>query len=153
MILGLGNDLVDIRRIEYCMAQFGVRFLNRIFSHEEQTFCNRHDKPAGRFAKRFAAKEACAKALGTGIRGVAWRDMCVTNRPDGYPILTLSGGARARLNHITPTGHHAVVHLTMSDEYPYAQAVVIISAEPDAWRRGSGIGASVSFVYSLNFMT
>jgi holo-[acyl-carrier protein] synthase len=133
MILGLGTDLVDIRRIEQSIARFGERFLNRVFSDEERAFSERHAKPAGRYAKRFAAKEACSKALGTGINhGVSWRDMRVVNREGGYPTLQLSGGALRRLREITPACHTAAVYLTMTDEYPMAQATVIISAEPDA---------------------
>ena len=133
MIVGLGNDLIDIRRIEQSIARFGERFLNRIFSQTERDFCERHAKPAGRYAKRFAAKEACAKALGTGInRGVAWRDMSVVNHPSGQPVMHLTGGALARLREITPKGHTAVINLSMTDDYPLAQAVVLISAEPDA---------------------
>jgi holo-[acyl-carrier protein] synthase len=133
MILGLGTDLVDVRRIENSLGRFGERFINRIFSEEERGFCQRQASSAGRFAKRFAAKEACSKALGTGInQGVAWRDMCVVNCPSGYPTLRLTGGALRRLNDIVPAGHRPALHLSMTDEYPYAQAVVIISAEPDA---------------------
>jgi holo-[acyl-carrier protein] synthase len=131
VILGLGNDLVDIRRIEASIARFGERFLDRVFTPAEREFCERHAMPAGRYAKRFAAKEACAKALGTGInQGVAWRDIGVVNQDSGMPELQLSGGALRRLRELTPNRHIPVIKLTMTDEYPLAQAVVIVSAEP-----------------------
>jgi holo-[acyl-carrier protein] synthase len=132
VILGLGNDLIDIRRVEASIERFGERFLNRVFCPEEREFCELHAKPAGRYAKRFAAKEACSKALGTGInKGVAWRDICVISQPSGMPAVRLTGGALRRLLEITPNGHKSVIHLTMTDDYPWAQAVVIVSAESD----------------------
>jgi len=135
LIIGLGNDLVDIRRIETGIARFGDRFLDRIFTPHERAFCDGCARPAWRYAKRFAAKEACSKALGSGMReGVAWRDMGVVNAVTGYPTLHLTGGALARLETMTPSGHRAEVRLSMSDEYPFAEAVVLISAEAEARR-------------------
>ena len=130
MILGLGNDLIDINRIERTIARFGDRFLLRCFTETECAKAARRPLLiAETFAKRFAAKEACAKALGTGLRaGVFWRDMAVVNLPSGRPTLVLSGGALERLQHITPPGMTAQIDLTMTDEPPLAQAVVIISA-------------------------
>ena len=132
MILGLGNDLIDIRRIEKTLERFGERFINRVFTEEERRKAER--RPYGRaatYAKRFAAKEACAKALGTGLRhGVFWRDMKVANLPSGQPTLTLTGGAAERLAKITPAGMTAQINLTMTDDHPWAEAVVIISAVP-----------------------
>lgn len=131
MIVGTGNDLCDIRRIERTLATYGERFLRRCFTEVEQ---RRSDRRAGRaesYAKRFAAKEACAKALGTGLRhGVFWRDMGVVNRPSGQPTLELTGGASRRLAELMPAGHVAVIHLTMTDEYPLAAANVTIEARP-----------------------
>lgn len=133
MILGIGNDLVDIRRIEDGIARFGERFLNRIFCAEEREFCEKHAKSAGRYAKRFAAKEAASKALGTGMTaGVAWRDICVHNAGGGYPSLQFTGGALHRLHALAPKGHKPVIHLTMTDDYPWAQAMVVLSAEISA---------------------
>jgi holo-[acyl-carrier protein] synthase len=133
MILGIGNDMIDIGRIERSLARFGDRFLDRVFTAEER---RRSDKRAGRaasYAKRFAAKEACAKALGTGLRrGVFWRDMGVVNLPSGQPTMKLTGGAAARLAAITPKGYEARIALTLTDDNPWAQAIVIISAEPIA---------------------
>ena len=133
MILGLGSDLCDIRRIERSLARFGPRFTARLFTPEEQAKADRRpaQSRAGTYAKRFAAKEACAKALGTGMaKGVFWTDLAVTNLPTGQPTLTLSGGAAKRLAALTPPGMQAHLHLTMTDEYPYAQAQVIITATP-----------------------
>jgi holo-[acyl-carrier protein] synthase len=131
MIIGLGSDLIDIRRIEKTIAQHGERFLNRIFTPVER---ERSDKRAARtasYAKRFAAKEACAKALGTGLRrGVFWRDMGVVNQRGGKPTLALTNGALRRLEEITPPGHRAQIDLTITDDFPLAQAIVIISAVP-----------------------
>ena len=133
MILGLGNDLIDIRRIEKAIARHGERFLSRIFTDAERKRAERRAKSVETYAKRFAAKEACAKALGTGIRGgVWWRDMGVVNLPSGRPTMKLTGGAAARLARITPAGHQAQIDLTITDEYPLAQAFVIISAVPAA---------------------
>jgi holo-[acyl-carrier protein] synthase len=130
MILGLGTDLIDIDRIERTIARFGDRFLERCFTATERAKAARRPLiAAASYAKRFAAKEACAKALGTGFRsGVFWRDMGVVNLPGGRPTLVLTGGALDRLNRITPTGMTARIDLTMTDEPPLAQAVVVISA-------------------------
>jgi holo-[acyl-carrier protein] synthase len=133
MIIGLGSDLIDISRIEKTLERFGERFTLRVFTDIERAKAERRATRAATYAKRFAAKEACAKALGTGLRqGVFWRDMGVVNLRSGAPTLALTGGAKARLERITPAGHEAVIHLTMSDEYPMAQAIVIISAVPKA---------------------
>ena len=131
MILGIGNDIVDIRRIEATLDRFGDRFLDRIFTETERNRSERRNQRAASYAKRFAAKEACAKALGTGLRrGVFWRDMGVVNLPGGRPTLHLTGGAAARLRDMTPAGSVAQIDLTITDEYPFAQATVIISAGP-----------------------
>jgi holo-[acyl-carrier protein] synthase len=129
VILGLGNDLVDIRRIEQTLERFGERFMKRIFTDIEIAKSLNRALPAPTFAKRFAAKEACSKALGSGFRhGVFWRDIGVVNDASGRPSLELTGGALARLQALTPPGHRAVLHLTMTDEPPMAEAVVIIEA-------------------------
>jgi holo-[acyl-carrier protein] synthase len=129
MIIGLGNDLIDIRRVEKSIERFGDRFLNRIFTEVERTKSDRRNQRAASYAKRFAAKEACAKALGTGLRrGVFWRDMGVVNLPGGKPTMRLTGGALQRLEAITPPGHTAQIDLTITDDFPLAQAIVIISA-------------------------
>lgn len=131
MIIGLGNDLCDIRRIEESLTRFGDRFIQRCFTPVEQKKSERRAQRAASYAKRFAAKEACAKALGTGIRnGVFWRDMGVVNLPSGKPTMALTGGAAERLAAITPAGCQAVIHLTITDEYPLAQAIVMIEARP-----------------------
>jgi holo-[acyl-carrier protein] synthase len=131
MIIGLGNDLIDIRRIEKTLERFGDRFVQRCFTEVEQRLAERRKLRAATYAKRFAAKEACAKALGTGLRaGVFWRDMGVVNLRSGQPTLALTGGAKVRLERITPPGTEAFIHLTMTDEYPLAQAIVMISAVP-----------------------
>ncbi len=133
MILGTGSDLCDIRRIERAMQRFGERFLQRVFTATERArAARRHPRTQpGTFAKRFAAKEACAKALGTGFRnGVFHSDMGVVNLPSGQPTLALTGGAARRLQAITPPGHVASLHLTLTDEHPYALAQVMIVAEP-----------------------
>ncbi len=129
-LIGLGSDLCNIDRIAASIDRFGDRFINRIFTGVEQAKANRRQLTrAATYAKRFAAKEACAKALGTGFRqGVFWRDMEVVNLPSGQPTLRLSGGAAARLAQITPAGHKAHVHLTMTDDHPWAQAIVLITA-------------------------
>jgi holo-[acyl-carrier protein] synthase len=129
MIIGLGSDLIDIRRIARSLDRFGERFVSRIFTDVEQAKSDRRRERAASYAKRFAAKEACAKALGTGLsRGVFLRDMGVVNLPGGKPTMRLTNGARARLDAITPSGHRAVVHLTITDDYPLAQAFVVIEA-------------------------
>jgi holo-[acyl-carrier protein] synthase len=131
MILGLGSDLIDIRRIEETIARFGDRFLDRIFTAAERQKCERRAKPAASYARRFAAKEACAKALGTGFRdGVFWRDLAVVNLPSGQPTMRLSGRALERLNAMIPAGMTARLDVSLTDEPPLAQAVVIISAIP-----------------------
>ncbi|MCR0980466.1 holo-ACP synthase [Roseomonas populi] len=132
MILGLGNDMVDIRRIERTIERHGDRFLSRIFTDVERAKAERRGLTRiPTYAKRFAAKEAASKALGTGFRaGVFWRDLGVVNLPSGQPTLRMTGGAAERLAAMTPPGHLAQVSLTMTDEYPYAEAVVIISAVP-----------------------
>ena len=129
MIIGLGSDLIDIRRIEKSIERYGERFLNRIFTDIEQEKSNRRHQRAASYAKRFAAKEACCKALGTGIsHGVYWRDMGVVNIPGGKPTMKLTNGALERLNGIIPDGMEAFVHVTITDDYPLAQAFVIIEA-------------------------
>ena len=133
MILGLGNDMVDIRRIEQVIARHGERFLDRIFTPLERRKADARPERTriATYAKRFAAKEAASKALGTGFRaGVFWRDLGVVNLSTGQPTLRMTGGAAARLAAITPPGQGAQVSLTMTDEYPYAEAVVIIAAVP-----------------------
>ncbi|WP_311028392.1 holo-ACP synthase [Mesorhizobium koreense] len=129
MIIGLGSDLIDIRRIERTLERHGERFTARIFTEIERAKSDRRRERAASYAKRFAAKEACAKALGTGLaRGVFWRDMGVVNLPGGKPTMRLENGAAARLAELTPVGHRAVVHLTITDDYPLAQAFVVIEA-------------------------
>jgi holo-[acyl-carrier protein] synthase len=129
MILGIGSDLVDIRRIEKVLARHGDRFLNRVFTEIERSKAEGRAARIETYAKRFAAKEACAKALGTGFRrGVFFRDMGVINLPSGRPTMNLAGGALARLQEITPAAHDARIDVSLTDEYPIAQAIVIISA-------------------------
>ncbi len=129
MILGIGSDLCDIRRIEKSLARFGDRFTERVFTAGERAKSDRRATRAESYARRFAAKEACSKALGTGLRaGVFWRDMEVVNLPGGRPTLRLTGGAATRLKAITPEGYEAIVHVTMTDEPPMAQAFVVIEA-------------------------
>jgi holo-[acyl-carrier protein] synthase len=131
VIIGLGSDLSDIRRVQKSLDRFGDRFIERCFTDIERARSERKADRAASYAKRFAAKEACAKALGTGIRnGVFWRDMGVVNRPSGQPTLALTGGALERLQAMTPAGHTTVIHLTLTDDHPYAQAFVIIEALP-----------------------
>ena len=129
MILGIGSDLCDIRRVAETLERFGDRFVQRCFTEVEQKKSNGRADRAGSYAKRFAAKEACAKALGTGLRkGVFWRDMGVVNLPSGQPTLRLTGGAAERLARLLPAGHEARIHLTITDEHPTAQAFVVIEA-------------------------
>ncbi|MDP3417609.1 holo-ACP synthase [Falsiroseomonas sp.] len=133
MIIGLGSDIIDIRRIERVMAKYGDRFLSRIYTPAERAKAERRTETirAATYAKRYAAKEAASKALGTGFRsGVFWRDLGVVNLSSGQPTLRMTGGAAARLAAITPAGHVSHVALTMTDEFPYAQAMVIITAVP-----------------------
>jgi holo-[acyl-carrier protein] synthase len=131
-VLGLGSDLCNISRIENSIARFGDRFLNRLFTDIERAKADRRQMTrAATYAKRFAAKEACAKALGTGFRrGVFWRDMGVVNLPSGAPTLALTGGAAARLAELTPPGYSPAIHLTITDDHPWAQAIVLITASP-----------------------
>lgn len=129
MILGLGSDLIDIRRVERSIERFGERFLNRVFTEIERTKSDARANRAASYAKRFAAKEACAKALGTGLRhGVFWRDMGVVNLKGGKPTMQLTGGALKRVQAITPQGFTYVIDLSITDDFPLAQAIVIISA-------------------------
>jgi holo-[acyl-carrier protein] synthase len=129
MILGFGNDLCDIRRIEQALERYGERFAFRLFTEIERAKSDARAGRAASYAKRFAAKEACAKALGTGIRaGVFWKDMGVVNLASGRPTMALTGGAAERLAQMTPPGMQAVIHLTLTDEYPLAQAQVLIEA-------------------------
>ena len=129
MIIGLGNDITDIRRIEKTIERYGERFLSRIFTETERQKSDRRRLRAASYAKRFAAKEACAKALGTGFsRGVFWQDMGVVNLPSGRPTLALTGGAARVLQQLMPEGHEAQIDLTITDDFPTAQAIVIISA-------------------------
>lgn len=128
MIIGMGSDITDIRRIEKVIGRHGERFLERIFTDTERARAERRANRVATYAKRFAAKEACAKALGTGMRrGVWWRDMGVINLPSGRPTMELKGGALRRLEELTPAGYEARIDLTISDEWPLAQAIVVIS--------------------------
>jgi len=131
-VIGLGNDLCNIERIEKTLTRFGDRFIARVFTDIERARAERRPLTrAGTYAKRFAAKEACAKALGTGFRhGVFFRDMGVVNLPSGKPTLALTGGAAERLAAITPKGHSAEIHLALTDDHPFAQAIVLITARP-----------------------
>jgi holo-[acyl-carrier protein] synthase len=139
MIIGIGSDLIDIRRIDATIERYGPRFLDRIFTGTERVKSDRRAQRSASYAKRFAAKEACAKALGTGLRkGVFWRDMGVVNLPGGKPSLELTGGALRRLRAITPAGHTAQIDLSITDDFPLAQAIVIISAVA---AQNSGMGA------------
>lgn len=131
MILGLGNDVIDIRRIEETLTRFGPRFIDRIFTDVEIAKSEKRAQRAASYAKRFAAKEACSKALGTGFRkGVFWKDMGVVNEPSGKPTIVLTGGARDQLDSLVPPGHKPRIHLTITDDFPYAHAVVMIEALP-----------------------
>ena len=133
MIVGLGSDLVDIRRIEKTLERYGDRFIQRIFTDVEQRKSEGRRQRAASYAKRYAAKEACSKALGTGFRrGVFWRDMGVINLPSGKPTMSLTRGAAERLAELVPGGSMPFIHLTITDEYPMAQAFVIIEAVPPA---------------------
>jgi holo-[acyl-carrier protein] synthase len=132
VILGIGNDLIDIRRIERTLERFGDRFLDRVFTEAERRKSDARTQRAASYAKRFAAKEACAKALGTGLRrGVYWRDMGVVNMSSGRPTLRLTGGAARTLAEMTPDGCEARIDLTLTDDFPLAAAIVIISCLPD----------------------
>jgi len=131
MIVGIGSDLIDIRRIEKTLERYGERFIERIFTPVEIRKSERRRERAASYAKRFAAKEACAKALGTGLRaGVFWKDMGVVNLPSGKPTMALTGGAARRLAALVPEGRRAEIHLTITDDFPLAQAFIIIEALP-----------------------
>ena len=131
MILGIGNELANIDRIGRTIDRFGARFLDRVYTEIEQATAERRAERIATYAKRWAAKEACSKALGTGLRmGIRWRDMGVVNRASGQPTMVLSGWAEARLADLTPAGHRAVVHVTITDDHPWAMAVVVIEALP-----------------------
>ncbi|MEM9199533.1 MAG: holo-ACP synthase [Pseudomonadota bacterium] len=133
MIVGIGSDLANIERIAGTIDRFGERFLTRVFTAAERAKAERRRDAAGTYAKRWAAKEACSKALGTGLRmGVAWREMGVVNLPSGQPTMQLIGGAAERLAGLIPPGHRTHIHLTLTDDHPWAQAFVIIEALPDA---------------------
>jgi holo-[acyl-carrier protein] synthase len=131
VIVGIGSDLSDIRRVQGSLDRFGERFTNRVFTEVERARSERKGDRAASYAKRFAAKEACSKALGTGIRrGVFWRDMGVVNLPSGQPTMTLTGGAAERLKAIVPEGMEPFIHVSLTDDHPYAQAFVVIEARP-----------------------
>lgn len=131
MILGIGTDLANIDRIAGTLERFGDRFRNRVFTETEQAKAERRADTPGTYAKRWAAKEACSKALGTGLRmGIAWKDMSVSNLRSGQPVMHLTGWARERLDAMTPPGHEAIVHVTLTDDHPWAQAMVVIEARP-----------------------
>lgn len=136
MILGIGSDLANIDRIAATLARFGDRFRNRVFASVEQAKAEARADTAGTYAKRWAAKEACSKALGTGLRmGISWRDMAVSNLETGQPVMRLTGWAATRLAEMTPPGHEAIVHVTLTDDHPWAQAFVVIEARPLATPR------------------
>ena len=131
MILGIGTDLANIDRIQGVLSRHGDRFRNRVFTETEQAKASRRKDEAGTYAKRWAAKEACSKALGTGLRmGIAWRDMSVSNLLSGQPVMEVTGWAKNRLDEITPDDHKAIVHVSLTDDHPWAQAYVIIEARP-----------------------
>ncbi|ARC87377.1 holo-ACP synthase [Rhodovulum sp. MB263] len=138
MILGIGTDLANIDRIAATLERFGDRFRTRVFTEAEQAKAEHRADAAGTYAKRWAAKEACSKALGTGLRmGISWKDMAVTNLPTGQPVMALTGWAAERLAELTPPGHEAIVHVSLTDDHPWAQAFVVIEAraKPPASRR------------------
>ncbi|MEL6690651.1 MAG: holo-ACP synthase [Pseudomonadota bacterium] len=131
MILGIGTDLANIERIEKTLERFGDRFRNRVFTDTEQRKAERRADTPGTYAKRWAAKEACSKALGTGLRmGISWKDMAVTNLSSGQPVMHVTGWAAERLKDMTPAGHEAIIHVTLTDDHPWAQAFVVIEARP-----------------------
>ncbi len=131
VILGIGTDLANIERIERTLERFGDRFRNRVFTETEQRKAERRRDIAGTYAKRWAAKEACSKALGTGLRmGIAWKDMAVSNLRSGQPVMQVTGWAAERLKELTPEGFEAVIHVTLTDDHPWAQAIVVIEARP-----------------------
>jgi holo-[acyl-carrier protein] synthase len=138
VIIGIGSDLIDIRRIERSLERYGERFIARLFTDVERARSERRRARAASYAKRFAAKEACAKALGTGMsRGVFWRDMGVVNLPGGKPTMQLTNGAAKRLLEMLPKGHTSSIHLTITDDFPLAQAFVVIEALPAEQRPSS----------------
>ena len=131
MILGVGTDLCNIERIERTLARFGDRFRRRVFTQTELRKAASRSGEAATLAKRWAAKEACSKALGTGLRmGIAWKDMAVANLPTGQPVMRVTGWAAERLREMTPPGHEAILHVTLTDDHPWAQAFVVIEARP-----------------------
>ena len=131
MILGIGTDLANIDRIAKTLERFQDRFRNRVFTATEQTKAESRRDVAATYAKRWAAKEACSKALGTGLRmGIAWKDMGVTNLPSGQPVMEVTGWAAGRLQEMTPPGHEAIIHVTLTDDHPWAQAFVVVEARP-----------------------
>ncbi|MBR9842077.1 MAG: holo-ACP synthase [Rhodobacteraceae bacterium] len=131
MILGIGTDLANIDRISNTLERFGDRFRNRVFTEVEQAKAERRRDTVGTYAKRWAAKEACSKALGTGLRmGISWRDMAVSNLRTGQPVMEVTGWAAERLREMTPEGHEAIIHVTLTDDHPWAQAFVVIEARP-----------------------
>jgi len=134
MILGIGTDLCNIERIEGTLERFGDRFLQRVFTEREQRKAESRPRAvAATYAKRWAAKEACSKALGTGLRmGIAWKDMAVSNLRTGQPVMHVTGWAKDRLDAMTPPGHEAIIHVTLTDDHPWAQAFVVIEARPIA---------------------
>ncbi|MEM6388098.1 MAG: holo-ACP synthase [Pseudomonadota bacterium] len=133
MILGIGVDLCNIERIAGTLDRFGDRFRNRVFTDIEQAKADRRQDTPGTFAKRWAAKEACSKALGTGLRmGIAWKDMAVSNLETGQPVMKVTGWAAERLAQMTPAGYEAIIHVTLTDDHPWAQAMVVIEARPVA---------------------
>ncbi|MEC8195188.1 MAG: holo-ACP synthase [Pseudomonadota bacterium] len=131
MILGIGSDLANIDRIAGTIERFGDRFKNRVFTEVEQAKAERRRDTVGTYAKRWAAKEACSKALGTGLAmGISWKDMAVKNLRTGQPVMEVTGWARERLEKMTPAGHEAIIHVTLTDDHPWAQAFVVIEARP-----------------------
>ena len=131
MIVGIGTDLANIDRIQGVLSRYGDRFKNRVFTDIEQAKASRRKDEAGTYAKRWAAKEACSKALGTGLRmGIAWREMSVSNLSSGQPVMQVTGSAKTRLDEITPAGYEAILHVSLTDDYPWAQAYVVIEARP-----------------------
>ena len=131
MIIGTGTDLANIDRINKVLIRHGDRFRDRVFTKIEQAKARTRNDEAGTLAKRWAAKEACSKALGTGLRmGISWKDMAVTNIDTGQPVMTLTGWAKKRLEELTPTGHFATLHVSLTDDHPWAHAIVIIDAQP-----------------------
>ncbi|SFL66535.1 holo-ACP synthase [Shimia aestuarii] len=131
MILGVGTDLANIDRVANTLERFGDRFRNRVFTDVEQAKAERRRDTVGTYAKRWAAKEACSKALGTGLRmGISWKDMYVSNLRTGQPVMHVTGWAKTRLDDMTPPGHEAIIHVTLTDDHPWAQAFVVIEARP-----------------------